>query len=326
MLLYCLNLQVQLCYQSGANEAAAAWPLLPLQHLELQEVDALTSTTLQHTTLQQISCLTQLTYLHIQRLDSVEADIWQIASVLQNLTAIRGLRLWAGGPWPQHRSQQQELQQNAAPAAAAWLHIADAMHLHPAVSVEYARCVGYARLRRRMQQQAEEQQQQQDKVAADSATIDEHLSAGSAEDTAAAAAAEDAGAAATAAAAAGHDRSGKAGLTGVIAALPHLTFLSLSLQGLGSAAAAELGAATGLTWLKLRACGIDSAALAGLACELKGLRSLFVEYNREVDDAVVPVLLQVLTALTELDVRYTGISHTAGALLQASTRLQQLQL
>jgi hypothetical protein len=87
-----------------------------------------------------------------------------------------------------------------------------------------------------------------------------------------------------------------------------------------------LAAATGLTWLKLRACGIDSAALAGLACELKGLRSLFVEYNREVDDAVVPVLLQALTALTELDVRYTGISSTAGAHLQAATRLQQLQL
>jgi hypothetical protein len=39
--------------------------------------------------------------------------------------------------------------------------------------------------------------------------------------------------AAATAAAAGHDRSGKAGLTAVIAALPHVTNLSLSLQGLG---------------------------------------------------------------------------------------------
>jgi hypothetical protein len=307
---------VQLCYRSGANKAAAVWPLLPLHHLELQETDVLSSTPLQHATLQQISCLTQLTYLHIQRLDSVEADVWEIAHVLQHLTALRGLRLWAGGPWPQRRSQQQEQQQNAAPAAAAWLHIADAMHIGPAASAEYARCVGYARFRQRMQQRAEERQQQQPDVAAAAADDDAQTASGAAEDPAAAAAA----------AAAATEDSSKAGLTGVIAALPHLSNLSLSLQGLGSAAAAELGAATGLTSLKLRACGIDSAALAGLAYELKGLRSLFVEYNRDVDDAVVPVLLQTLTELTELDVRYTGISSTAGELLQAVTRLHQLQL
>uniref|UniRef100_A0A383WA81 EGF-like domain-containing protein n=1 Tax=Tetradesmus obliquus TaxID=3088 RepID=A0A383WA81_TETOB len=54
--------------------------------------------------------------------------------------------------------------------------------------------------------------------------------------------------------------------------------------------------------------------------------SPFVEYNREVDDDVLPVLLRELTALTELDVRYTGVSEAGRQYLQQLTRLQQLQL
>jgi hypothetical protein len=240
-----------------------------MQHLELQEIDALTSATIQPATLQQIGSLTKLTYLYIQRLDSVQADTWEVANVLQCLSQLRGLRLWAAGPWPQRRGQQQQQQQQRAAPTTVLAAEAAAELLQPPAA------------------------------AADAA---EYAAAASEEDC------------------------GKAGLTSVIASLPHLESLSLSLQGLGSTAAAELGAATGLTSLKLRACGIGSAALAGLAADLKGLRSLFMEYNRQVGDDVLPVLLQQLTELTELDVRYTGVSDAGRQYLQQLTRLQQLQL
>ncbi|KAF6249586.1 hypothetical protein COO60DRAFT_1647860 [Scenedesmus sp. NREL 46B-D3] len=304
--------RVQLCYKSDANEAAAAWPLLPLQHLELQEVDALTTAALQLTTLQQISCLTKLTYLHIQRLDAVQAGTWEIASVLRHLTQLRGLRLWAAGPWPQHRGQQQQQQQHAAPAAALMAGTTGVCMVDPTqpdAGSPAGMSEGCAWSVQRVQQQVEARERRQSTAADGDADV-----------------AAAANSAVGAAAAAGSQGCCKASLTAVIAALPHLNRLSLSLQGLGTSAAAELGAATGLTWLKLRACGIDSAALAGLASELKGLRSLFVEYNREVGDEVLPVLLRELTALTELDVRYTGVSGAGGQHLQTMTRLQQLQL
>ncbi|WIA23372.1 hypothetical protein OEZ85_000135 [Tetradesmus obliquus] len=205
--------RVQLCYQSGADDAAAAWPLLPLQHLELQEVDAVTDATIQPATLQQIGNLTQLTYLYIQRLDSVQADTWEVASVLGNLRQLRGLRLWAAGPWPQRRAQQQQQQQQQ-------------RHAEPMVT------------------------------------------------------------AGSTAGAADEDRR---------------QFDAASSQA-------------------------GPAGRRRLAGELRCLRSLFVEYSREVEDGVLPVLLRELTVLTELDVRYTGVSEAGRQYLQQLTRLQQLQL
>ncbi|WIA43854.1 hypothetical protein OEZ86_010269 [Tetradesmus obliquus] len=331
--------RVQLCYQSGADDAAAAWPLLPLQHLELQEVDALTDTTILPATLQQIASLTQLTYLYIQRLDSVQADTWEVARVLGNLRQLRGLRLWAAGPWPQRRGQQQQQQQqHAEPMAVAGstAGVADeerrqcdaassqagpARRMQPAVPMPGStRGVGVegdghsgavssmAGPAGHMQQGAQAHEQRLSRAAVDA--------------SAAAAAAADAPVKSGDSA----EDSSQSSLMAVIAALPHLSSLSLSLQGLGSAAAAQLAAATDLTSLKLRACGIGSAALAGLAGELRCLRSLFVEYNWEVEDDVLPVLLRELTALTELDVRYTGVSEAGRQYLQQLTRLQQLQL
>lgn len=111
-----------------------------------------------------------------------------------------------------------------------------------------------------------------------------------------------------------------------IASLPNLTSVSLSLQNLGHAAAAELAAATQLTSLKLRACGVGDSTIKYVAQNLTNLRSLFAEYNRDISDEVLEVLARGLKQLTELDIRYTSVSEDGKQFLRTLQRLKQLQV
>lgn len=100
-----------------------------------------------------------------------------------------------------------------------------------------------------------------------------------------------------------------------VASLPSLRHLSLSLPGLGDAAAALLAPASDLTHLKLRACGLGRSALDTLAPVLLQLRSLALEYNRAIRDDDL-VLLTSLQQLVELDLRYTAVTAAGAVRLQ----------